>query len=65
MSRLVGEWKAYAARALGIQWQPDFFDHRIRTGREFRETMDYIRRNPVAKRYCQTPEDWPWFWMPK
>jgi putative transposase len=64
MSRVVGEWKAYATRVLCVRWQPNFFDHRIRHGDEFGETIDYIRRNPVAKGLCGKPEDWPWVWSP-
>jgi REP element-mobilizing transposase RayT len=64
MSRVVGEWKAYATRALGVHWQPNFFDHRIRHGDDFAETIEYIRGNPVVKGLCAKPEDWPWVWSP-
>ena len=65
MSRVVGEWKAYTARALGVCWQANFFDHRIRHRAEFSETVDYIRCNPVVKGLCGKPEDWPWAWSPE
>jgi REP element-mobilizing transposase RayT len=30
MNKTVGAWKRYATRALGVKWQANFFDHRIR-----------------------------------
>jgi hypothetical protein len=64
MSRTVGEWKAYASRVHGILWQPNFFDHRIRSDNDFTETWHYIRRNPVAKNLCACPEFWAHVWWP-
>jgi REP element-mobilizing transposase RayT len=64
MSRVIGEWKAYAARTFGVCWQTNYFDHRMRNGKEFFETVEYIRSNPVAKGLCHKPEDWPWSWSP-
>ena len=56
----VGRWKAWQRRTLGINWQDNFFDHRIRDRRELQLKADYIRQNPVVKGLCKHPADWPW-----
>lgn len=64
MSRVIGEWKHFHARHTSIQWQDGYFDHRIRHGTEWDETLAYIRNNPVVKNLCRREKDWPWFWEP-
>ena len=56
------KWKRWTARALGIRWQRDFFEHRIRTTEEYREKAHYIRQNPVRKGLVNEPEAWPFVW---
>ena len=56
------KWKRWTARALGIRWHRDFFEHRIRTTREYREKAHYIRQNPVRKGLVNKPESWPFVW---
>jgi putative transposase len=34
MSSVIGAWKNYAARNLGVCWQSNYFDHRIRSLKE-------------------------------
>jgi putative transposase len=58
MSRVISEWKRYQTRQLHIQWQENYFDHRIRNTAEYFEKADYIRNNPVAKGLCEKPEEW-------
>jgi len=60
MSRVIGAWKAWHARASEVVWQDNYFDHRIRNDAEFDLKAGYIRHNPVAKELCVRPEDWPW-----
>ena len=62
MATVVGSWKRYAARSLGVKWQVNFFDHRVRSERELAETWSYVLRNPVAKGLCEKEEDWRWVW---
>jgi REP element-mobilizing transposase RayT len=64
MSRVIGEWKHYATRQWSIDWQPNYFDHRIRNAAGLAEKYTYVRRNPVVKGLCQRAEDWPWVWQP-
>ena len=37
MAKTIGTWKRYATRELGVKWQDNFFDHRIRNDQEFTE----------------------------
>ncbi len=60
MRLVVGRWKAWQTRTLGIIWQDNFFDHRIRNARELQLKADYIRQNPVVKGLCHQTGDWPW-----
>jgi putative transposase len=60
MRIIVGRWKAWHTRQLGIQWQVNFFDHRIRSAHELQFKAEYIRQNPVVKGLCKNAADWPW-----
>ena len=52
MSRSIGNWKSYHARTSGIQWQSNYFDHRIRNEIELLLKYGYILNNPVVKGLC-------------
>ena len=41
-------------------WQPESYDHWIRTDEEKSRIASYIRNNPVKARLCERPEDWQW-----
>jgi putative transposase len=41
-------------------WQSRFYDHILRTRREFDETIDYMHQNPVRKKLVEVATDWPW-----
>jgi len=58
---VIRKWKAYHTRTLGLSWQGNFFDHRIRNLDELDEKAAYIRLNPVRKLLCRSEEDWPWW----
>jgi putative transposase len=60
MRRTIGSWKGFQAKRLGIRWQNNYFDHRIRNQRELEEKAAYIRLNPVRKSLCRTADAWPW-----
>jgi putative transposase len=62
MSITIGDWKRYQARTLGIGWQPNYFDHRIRDEADAKKTWDYIRANPVASGLANSADTWPWTW---
>jgi hypothetical protein len=44
-------------------WQDEFFDHVLRGDESLRETIDYIRQNPVRKGLVDKPEDYQWLWV--
>jgi len=41
-------------------WQPESYDHWIRSEDEKSRIRRYIRNNPVKARLCPIPEAWPW-----
>jgi len=47
---------------IGPVWQDESFDHVLRGDESLRETIDYIRQNPVRKGLVHKPEDYPWLW---
>jgi putative transposase len=59
----VEAWKRWTARQGGVEWQRDFFDHRLRSDESESEKADYILMNSVRARLCATPSDWPHFWI--
>jgi putative transposase len=41
-------------------WQRKYFDHIIRTVRDYWEKLEYIHNNPVAAALTASPNDWRW-----
>ena len=62
MNSVVRAWKHWTAHELGIEWQRNFFDHRIRHAAEYQEKAHYIRQNPVRKGLAAAAADWPHVW---
>ena len=60
LARLVIGLKSYLARSLGIEWQRNFFDHRLRDPWQQFEKADYIRMNPVRAGLVAHPWEWPY-----
>jgi REP element-mobilizing transposase RayT len=48
---------------LGPVWQDESFDHVLRGDESLRETIEYIRQNPVRKGLVISPEDYQWLWI--
>jgi putative transposase len=65
MKTTVSNWKRYLATHHKIDWQGDFFDHRLRDHHEMMEKISYILMNPVRKGLCERAEDWGWVYRPK
>jgi putative transposase len=42
----------------GELWQGRFFDHALRTVRNYWETVEYIHLNPVRRGLVTKPQDW-------
>jgi REP element-mobilizing transposase RayT len=47
----------------GTVWQDESFDHVLRGDESFRETVEYIRLNPVRKGLVRRPEEYEWLWI--
>ena len=63
LRRVVSTWKEWTAKQLGLAWQDDFFEHRLRREESRREKADYILENPVRKGLAVRPEDWPFVYF--
>jgi len=64
MQTVISNWKKFVAFKLGVRWQRDFFDHRLRDDQELQEKTSYILMNPVRKGLCERAEDWVWIYRP-
>ncbi|ATC64146.1 hypothetical protein CMV30_09365 [Nibricoccus aquaticus] len=60
IQRTVLDWKRYTAKAARVQWQQDFFEHRVRDEAACQEKWRYILFNPVRAGLVKTPEEWPY-----
>lgn len=60
MKSVISGFKSWLAKQQGIQWQRDFFDHRLRNVESAAEKARYIRMNPVRAGLVADPEDWPY-----
>jgi REP element-mobilizing transposase RayT len=61
----VGKWKEwtskYAKRRHCVEtplWQPEFFDHVLRTSESHEEKWLYVRDNPVRAGLVESADDW-------
>lgn len=64
LKTVVSNWKKFVAMKLGVKWQRDFFDHRLRDHHELQEKTGYILMNPVREELCERAEDWVWVYRP-
>ena len=46
----------------GPFWQKESYDHWVRDGGELGRIVEYVLRNPVRARLCETPNEYPWSW---
>jgi len=60
MKRVIRNWKRYLSNHAGIDWERDFFDHRLRGDEGFTEKANYILNNPVRAGLVARFEDWPY-----
>jgi len=62
MNKVVTDWKRFHTNHSKIEWQENFFDHRIRSDESLDEKIEYIRHNPVRQSLVVQPEDWHYAW---
>ena len=60
---VISKWKEWTAKSLHIEWQRDFFEHRLRRDESYREKADYILLNPVRAGLVSQVEDWPYVFI--
>ena len=65
---ILKSWKQFTSRrakklvGMGEEsfWQPESYDHWIRSDEEKARIARYIRNNPVTAGLCACPEEWRW-----
>ena len=62
MTKAIESWKHFVARDIGVNWQRDFFDHRLRGDESVIEKASYIRMNPVRAGLIESGDEWPYVW---
>jgi hypothetical protein len=67
LATFVGKWKEWTAKCAkrrhGIAvplWQPDYFDHVLRTAKSYEAKWIYARDNPVRAGLVAAAEEWPY-----
>jgi putative transposase len=60
MRTVLAQWKSYTAKRIGVTWQRDFFDHRLREGESLELKAAYVRQNPVRAGLVARADEWPW-----
>ena len=63
MQSVLSKWKEWVAKEVGINWQRDFFEHRLRHDESRVEKADYILQNPVRKQLVARIEQWPFVYF--
>ena len=56
--QIASKWKEWTAKTLKIEWQRDFFEHRLRKEESLRDKAYYILANPVRAGRVERMEDW-------
>jgi REP element-mobilizing transposase RayT len=64
LSKSISDWKRFTTRSAKVEWQENFFDHRLRNAESLDEKAAYILANPVRAELVEKAEDWPWIWVP-
>ncbi len=66
LSPFIKNWKRWTRHAIkenegpAFSWQPEFFDHVLRSGESYGHKWEYVRMNPVRAWLVSKPEDWPY-----
>jgi putative transposase len=63
LSKLIRDFKRIAARKGKIEWQRNFFDHRLRHDESEIEKFEYIRQNPVRAGLVHVVDEWPYVFV--
>ena len=63
LSKLIRDFKRIAARKGKIEWQKNFFDHRLRHDESETEKFEYILQNRVRAGLIGEGDQWPYFFV--
>jgi len=63
LGQVIGAFKSLSTRIYwqwgeGVLWQRQFHDHIIRNEKDFYETVEYIKQNPVKKKLVEEWDQW-------
>lgn len=65
LSKLIRDFKRIAARKSKIEWQRNFFDHRVRHDESETEKYEYILQKPMRAGFIGEGENWPFVFVPE
>jgi REP element-mobilizing transposase RayT len=65
MSSIIRSFKGYLAKEQQIDWQKNYFDHRLRNDAALEEKAQYIRLNPVRAGLVEQAAKWPYLIEPE
>jgi putative transposase len=60
LSSLIRDYKRATKRTIGVNWQRNFFDHRLRHDESLSEKFDYIFANPLRAGLITANDKWPY-----
>jgi len=67
LPRFMQAWKQWTSKRMASElhvpdtiWQPEFFDHILRSSESYSQKWDYVRDNPVRAGFVEQADDWPW-----
>jgi putative transposase len=67
LSEFMNRWKEWTSKGLAKRftitppiWQPEFFDHILRSSESYSEKWLYVQNNPVRAGLCPDAEKWPY-----
>jgi REP element-mobilizing transposase RayT len=60
LSKTIGRFKRATTKFAGVEWQRNFFDHRLRADESLTAKASYIRQNPVRAGLIANETDWPY-----
>ena len=68
LSGFMRDWKKWTATRVGGPtgnsahlWQPEYFDHVVRSANSYTEKWEYVRNNPVRAGLVESPDMWPYW----
>ncbi len=68
LGQVIGRFKAASGRQLhpmGIEWQRDYFEHRLRPDEDAEAYAHYILLNPYRAGLLESSQRWSWLWLPE